>query len=56
MGGYGRDHGSARLGGAIGKRPWVLQAWWGDREETMGLPGLEGSREETVSLPGLVGG
>ena len=47
-----RDHGSLRLGGGLGERPWVSEArwglgerpWvsearWGDRLETMGLRG-----------------
>ena len=29
MGGWVRDHGSLRLGGGIGERPWVSEARWG---------------------------
>ena len=29
MGGRVRDHGSLRLGGGIGERPWVSEARWG---------------------------
>ena len=32
-----RDHGSLRLGGGLSERPWVSEARWGDRLETMGL-------------------
>ena len=29
MGDWVRDHGSLRLGGGIGERPWVSEArWW----------------------------
>ena len=31
MGGWVRDHGSLRLGGGLGERPWVSEARWGDR-------------------------
>ena len=31
MEGWGRDHGSLRLGGGLGERPWVSEARWGDR-------------------------
>ena len=31
MGGWVRDHGSQRLGGVLGERPWVSEARWGDR-------------------------
>ena len=29
MGYWVRDHGSLRLGGGIGERPWVSEARWG---------------------------
>ena len=29
MGGWMRGHGSLRLGGGIGERPWVSEARWG---------------------------
>ena len=29
MGGWVRDHGSLRLGGGLGERPWVSEARWG---------------------------
>ena len=28
MGGWVRDHGSLRLGGGLGERPWVSEARW----------------------------
>jgi len=28
VGGWGRHHGSPRLGGGMRIRPWVSQAWW----------------------------
>ena len=31
MGDWVRDHGSQRLGGGLGERPWVSEARWGDR-------------------------
>ena len=31
MGGWVRDHGSLRLSGGLGERPWVAEARWGDR-------------------------
>ena len=27
--GWAREHGSLRLGGGIGERPWVSEARWG---------------------------
>ena len=29
MGGWVRDHGSQRLDGGLGERPWVSEARWG---------------------------
>ena len=29
MGGWVRDHGSLRVGGGIGERPWVSEDRWG---------------------------
>ena len=37
MGGWGRDHGSLRLGGGLGERPWVSEARWRVGGETTGL-------------------
>ena len=31
MGGSVRDHGSLRVGGGLGERPWVSEGRWGDR-------------------------
>ena len=28
MGGWVRDHGSLRLGGGLGERPWVSEGRW----------------------------
>ena len=32
-----RDHGSLRLSGGLGERPWVSEARWGAGWETIGL-------------------
>ena len=41
-----RDHGSLRLGGGLGERPWVSEARWGDRVRDHGSQILGGGLSE----------
>ena len=46
MGGWVRDHGSLRLGGGLGERPWVSEARWGGWVRDHGFQRLGGGLSE----------